>query len=156
MTENASGGARFDAFASLPVRSRAMSSRASRALVVVTSVGTEEEAIRISRELIGRRHAACVNIISSVKSIYRWRGKICSDSEYLLVIKSLQTEYDLVAGAIRELSSYELPEILSFAVKKGDPGFIEWIESSLDKTGPPPAEDEEEDEVFVDLDDTLY
>lgn len=133
-----------------------MPSRAAKALVVVTSVGTEEEAIRISRELVARRHAACVNILSSVKSIYRWRGKICSDSEYLLVIKSLASEFELVAAAIRELSSYELPEILSFAVQKGDADFLAWIESSLDKSGPLPADDEDEDEVFVDLDDTLY
>lgn len=133
-----------------------MPSRSPRAIVVITSVGTEEEAIRIARELIARRHAACVNIISSVKSFYRWRGKIYSDGEYLLVIKSLKTEFDLVSAAIHELSSYELPEILSFPIQRGDADFLAWIESALDKSGPPPADDEEEDEVFVDLDDTLY
>lgn len=87
----------------------------------------------LARELVARRHAACVNMLPVVKSFYRWQGKICHDSEYLLIIKTMQSEYDAVAETIKELHSYELPEILAFDVAKGDPRFLEWIANGLDK-----------------------
>ncbi len=103
------------------------------AIAVVTTVGTEQEANRLAEELLERRHAACVNIISGVRSLYRWRGSICKDSEYLLVIKTLEEEYELVAETIMELHTYDLPEILTFPITRGDERFLEWIEGSLDK-----------------------
>ncbi|HUP42726.1 MAG TPA: divalent-cation tolerance protein CutA, partial [Thermoanaerobaculia bacterium] len=80
-----------------------------RAAAVVTTVGTEEQANLIAREIIARRQAACVNIVPGVRSIYRWQGKICSDAEFLLIAKTLESEFDAVAATIRELHSYELP-----------------------------------------------
>jgi periplasmic divalent cation tolerance protein len=80
-----------------------------------------------------------------VRSVYRWKGKICSDGEYLLIVKTLASEYDDVAETIRELHSYELPEILAFDVTRGDADFLEWLEGSVDKTADF-ADDDEEDE----------
>lgn len=116
------------------------------AIVVVTTVGDEEEANLIARELVARRHAACVNIVRGIRSVYRWKGKICQDSEYLLVVKTLDAEFEMVASTIRELHSYELPEILSFGIRQGDDRFLAWIQGSLDKT----AEfiDDEEDTLL--------
>ena len=127
-----------------------------RAIVVVTTVGNEEQAYSIARELIGRRQAACVNIIPSIRSIYRWKGKICKDGELLLIVKTLQDEFEGVASTIRELHSYELPEILSFGVSQGDQGFLDWIASSVDKEAD--FSDEEEDEIAyaADPDDTDF
>jgi periplasmic divalent cation tolerance protein len=103
------------------------------AISVITTVGTEQEANQLAEELLERRHAACVNIISGVRSLYRWRGSVCKDSEYLLVIKTLEEEYDLVAETILELHSYDLPEILTFPISQGDADFLEWIGACLDK-----------------------
>src|SRR5688572_23191042 len=105
-----------------------------KAIVVVTTVGEEEQALTIAREMVARRLAACVNVVPGIRSIYRWQGKICRDGEYLLLIKTLEGEYEAVAAAIRELHSYELPEILAFPVGQGDARFLAWIEASLDKT----------------------
>ncbi|HEV3455836.1 MAG TPA: divalent-cation tolerance protein CutA [Thermoanaerobaculia bacterium] len=126
------------------------------AIVVVTTVGTEEQAYLIARELVARRQAACVNIIPSIRSIYRWKGKICKDGELLLVVKTLQQEYEGAAATIRELHSYELPEILSFNAGQGDPSFLDWIASSVDKHAE--FSDEEEDELAyaADPDDTDF
>ncbi|MCP4662041.1 MAG: divalent-cation tolerance protein CutA [bacterium] len=120
-------------------------------IVVVTTVGDEEQGNLIARELIARRHAACVNMVSGVKSFYRWKGKICHDSEFMLIIKTMADEYDQVAATIHELHSYELPEILAFNIAKGDPPFLEWVANSLDKEAPFEEEEEEEAE-FPDLD----
>ncbi len=120
-----------------------------KALVMVTTVGDEEQGNLIARELVGRRHAACVNMVSGVKSFYRWQGKICHDGEFLLIIKTMASEFDDVTGTIQELHSYDLPEILAFEITKGEPGFMEWIASSLDKDADFGDEDGDE---FPDLD----
>jgi periplasmic divalent cation tolerance protein len=129
-----------------------------RAIVVVTTVGTEEQAYLIAREIVARRQAACVNIVPAIRSIYRWQGKICKDGELLLIVKTLQEEFEGVAATIRELHSYELPEILSFGVSQGDQRFLDWIASSVDKEADFSDEDEEEDELAyaADPDDTDF
>lgn len=123
------------------------------AIVVVTTVGDEEQALLIAREMVARRLAACVNVVPGIRSVYRWQGKICRDGELLLLIKTMAEEYDAVAAAIRELHSYELPEILSFPVQQGDERFLAWIRDSLDKTA---AFSDEEAVTALDLDDTGF
>lgn len=124
-----------------------------RAIVVVTTVGTEEQANLIARELVSRRQAACVNAVPGVRSTYRWQGKVCTDGEILLVIKTAAAEFDAVAATIRELHSYELPEILSFAVDRGEEGFLRWIAGSVDKEAAFADEDDEDEEPAFASDD---
>lgn len=120
-----------------------------RATAVVTTVGTEEQANLIARELIARRQAACVNIVPGIRSVYRWQGKIVSDAEFLLIAKTPESEYEAVAATIRELHSYDLPEILTFDVGRGDPDFLEWIASATDKEAEFGDEEEDEELVFL-------
>jgi periplasmic divalent cation tolerance protein len=117
-----------------------------RAIVVVTTVGTEEQAYLIAREIVARRQAACVNILPGVRSIYRWKGKICKDGELMLLVKTLEGEFEGVAATIRELHSYELPEILSFNVAEGERGFLDWIAGSVDKDADFGDDDDDEEE----------
>jgi periplasmic divalent cation tolerance protein len=105
-----------------------------RAIVVVTTVGNEQEAQSLAEELVARRHAACINIVPVLRSVYRWKGKICQDSEFMLIIKTQSDEYPAVEAAIKELHSYDLPEILSFRVHDGETGFLQWIADSVDKS----------------------
>ena len=116
-----------------------------RAIVIVTSVGTEEQANTIARELLRRRHAACVNIIPSVRSVYRWHGEICEDGELLLIIKTRGEEFEGVRRTIQELHAYELPEVLAFQVTRGDHDFLQWIEESVDKEAPFAADEDPAD-----------
>lgn len=103
------------------------------AIVVITTVGTEEEANHLARELVARRHACCVNILPIQRSVYRWQGEICEDSEFMLLVKTLEEEYEKVEAAIQELHSYELPEILAFNIGRGEEGFLHWITACLNK-----------------------
>lgn len=121
-----------------------------RATAIVTTVGTEEQANLISRELIARRQAACVNIVPGVRSVYRWQGNVVSDEELLLIAKTRESQFEAVAETIRELHSYDVPEILTFDVGRGDETFLDWIFASTD----PDAPFDEEDEVvpFADVD----
>lgn len=108
--------------------------------VVVTTVGTEQQAVEISEELVVRRLAACVNIVPCLRSIYRWKGKVCDDSEFLLIIKTRKALFPAVAEAIREIHSYELPEVLEFCVTSAEPNFHNWIIEQA--TGIPEGEPE--------------
>lgn len=121
------------------------------AFVVITTVGTEEQANLIASELVARRHASCVNVVTGLRSVYRWQGKICRDTEFLLIVKTLESEYPAVEAAIQELHGYELPEILAFKVCRGEQKFLDWIGASLDKT----AAFSDEDEPAL-LDETNY
>jgi len=115
--------------------------------LVMTSVGTEQQAVEISEELVGRRLATCVNIVPCLRSIYRWKGKICEDTEYLLFIKTPERLFDKVSEAIREFHSYELPEILAFPVAAAETNFHRWVLGMVS-----PTSDEAGDEG-TDLDD---
>ena len=116
-------------------------------IVVMTTVGTEQQANIIARELVDRRHAACVNVVQGIRSIYRWKGRVCRDSELLLIIKTMEEEYELVSSTIKELHNYELPEILAFPVSRGDDAFQQWIAGCLDKDAKFVDEDDDVDEL---------
>lgn len=116
--------------------------------VVLTSVGTEQQAVEISQELVARRLATCVNIVPCLRSIYRWKGKVCEDSEFLLLVKTRRALFPAVSEAIRELHSYELPEVLEFPVGDSEPNFQRWVAEMA--TGVPEAEVEPEAEPSFD------
>jgi len=95
--------------------------------IVLSTAGSEEEARNIARELIERRLAACVNIVPQVESIYRWQGKIESNREWLLLIKTTAEKFERVRDAIRELHSYDLPECIALAIEDGSPEYLHWL-----------------------------
>src|ERR1044072_3638131 len=123
------------------------------AIIVITAVGDEEQALLVARELVARRLAACVNVVPGIRSVYRWQGKICRDGEYLLIVKPLESEREAVAAAIRELHSYELPEVLAFTAAAGDERFLAWIRDSVEKTVAPAGVVDDERSV-LNLDDS--
>lgn len=119
--------------------------------MVMTSVGTEQQAVEISEELIARRLATCVNIVPCLRSIYRWKGKICEDTEYLLLIKTPKRLFERVSAAIREFHSYELPEILAMPVSAAEENFHQWILQMVE-----PGDDDLDDDDLDDEDDQEF
>src|SRR5262245_753713 len=99
--------------------------------VVLSTAGTEAEASRIARALVERRLAACVNVVPGVSSTYRWRGAIQTESEWLLVVKTRKDRFEEVRAAIRELHSYEVPEIVMLDVVAGDAAYLAWLDASV-------------------------
>jgi periplasmic divalent cation tolerance protein len=109
-------------------------------IVVVTSVGTEDQALDIAHALVRSHRAACVNIIPNVHSIYRWKGRVCDDGEFLLLVKTRAREFDAVREAIQKLNTYELPEVLAYRVDDASPAFAAWIAKTTEhKKKLPPA-----------------
>jgi periplasmic divalent cation tolerance protein len=99
--------------------------------VVLTTASSPDEARRIANALVERRLAACVNIVSKVDSIYRWKDKIEESQEVLLLIKTNQKEVADLRDAIKELHSYELPECIALPVDNGSEDYLQWIDDSV-------------------------
>ncbi len=97
-------------------------------IVVVTSVGTEEQALDVAHALVRSRRAACVNIVPNIHSVYRWKGRVCDDGEMLLIVKTLASQFDAVRETIHRVNTYELPEVLGYRVDMSSPGFSSWIQ----------------------------
>lgn len=110
-------------------------------LVVVTTVGTEEQALDIAHHLVQNRLAACVNIVRNVRSVFRWKGKVSDDGEFMLIAKTVEGQFEAVRVAMKELNAYELPEILGFPANFADPAFAAWVAES--STGEVVEEEEE-------------
>jgi len=99
---------------------------------ILTTTGTEEQALSIARALVSERLAACVNIIGPIRSVYRWRDAIEDDREYLLLIKTRATLYMKVESRVRELHTNEVPEVIALSLDRGSPPYVQWL---LDSTG---------------------
>ena len=100
---------------------------------ILTTTGSEEQALSIARALVSERLAACVNIVGPIRSVYRWRDAIEDEREYLLLIKTRATLYVKVELRVRELHTYEVPGVLSLSLDRGSPPYIKWL---LESTGP--------------------
>jgi periplasmic divalent cation tolerance protein len=105
--------------------------RDAAAIVVLVTAATEKEAQAIAEALVGREEAACVNVVPMVRSVYRWKGKVWNETEQLLVIKTTPQAFEDVKRTVKELHSYELPEILAMVVADGEPNVLAWIAASV-------------------------
>jgi periplasmic divalent cation tolerance protein len=99
--------------------------------IVLTAAGSQEEARKIAQALVERRLAACVNIIASMESVYRWKGKVETAEEWLLIIKTTACAFPQLREAISELHSYDLPECVLLPIEDGSPAYLDWIGESI-------------------------
>ena len=81
--------------------------------------------------LVKSRFCACVNIISNVKSIYHWKGKIVTDDEALLIMKTTDSCKEGLWKLIKENHPYETPEFVVIPIKWGSLEYLKWIEESV-------------------------
>ena len=101
-------------------------------IVVFVTCGSEEEAVNISNALVEERLAACVNLISPVRSIYRWEGKIWDEKEWLLIIKTQRKRFDEVEKKVKSLHSYSVPEIIALPIIAGSSSYLDWLAEMTD------------------------
>ena len=81
----------------------------------------------IASELVERRHAGCVQVVGPIQSIYRWQGNVERSEEWLCVIKTSRDQYLAVETLIRQLHSYECPEIIATAITTGSDQYLAWL-----------------------------
>ena len=98
------------------------------------TVGREQEAHSIARQLVDERLAACVNIVGPIRSVYRWRDAIEDEPEFLLLIKTSASQLGRLERRVIELHSYEVPEVLALAPSGGSAAYLGWLlESTASK-----------------------
>ncbi|MGA2316940.1 MAG: divalent-cation tolerance protein CutA [Thermodesulfobacteriota bacterium] len=99
----------------------------SELIVVFVTCGSEEEALKIANALIEEHLAACTNLVSPIRSIYRWEGKIWDEKECLLIIKTQKQRFEELEKKVKSLHSYSVPEIISLPIVEGSSSYLNWL-----------------------------
>jgi periplasmic divalent cation tolerance protein len=102
-------------------------------VVVLTTLSSEEQAVELAKELLGRRLVACVNVVSGVRSLYRFKGVLSDDRESLLLMKTTSDRYEELAAAVAAIHPYEVPELLSLPVANGSSDYLAWVTDSVNE-----------------------
>jgi periplasmic divalent cation tolerance protein len=98
---------------------------------VLTTAGSEEEAGRIASVLVEKRLVACVQVVGPITSRYRWQGAIEAEQEWQCLAKTTGAAYEAIEAAIREVHSYDEPEIIATPIVAGSAGYLEWVSQSV-------------------------
>jgi periplasmic divalent cation tolerance protein len=106
---------------------------------VNTACGHREEAERIAAALVERRLAGCVQIVGPVRSVYRWQGAVERADEWLCHAKTSRDRYPAVEAAIRELHSYECPEVIATPIVAGAEAYLQWLAAQIADAPDSPA-----------------
>ncbi|NYT06717.1 MAG: divalent-cation tolerance protein CutA [Methanomicrobiales archaeon] len=98
--------------------------------VIIFTTASSAESAGIAKTLIEEHLAACVNV-TGVTSFYRWEGEFCQDQEHLLIIKTTRDRADAAMSRIREIHSYDLPEMILLPVAGGYPPYLQWVRDEV-------------------------
>ena len=96
--------------------------------VVFMTASSHEEAENIAENLVSHKLAACVNILSNMKSFYWWDDKLCKDDELLLIAKIKTSLFKDLEKAVKKLHSYDVPEIILLPIENGSNAYLQWME----------------------------
>jgi periplasmic divalent cation tolerance protein len=96
-------------------------------IIVLITASSEGEAAKIGSALVDERLAACVNIVSGVRSLFSWEGKTRDEGEILLICKSRQPLLDRIVARVKSLHSYTVPEIIALPVIGGSADYLSWM-----------------------------
>ena len=103
----------------------------SKFCIVLTTVDKSTLAAKIAETIVKKELAACVNIVPNIKSVYRWKNKIETANEFLLLIKTTQSKIDSIEATIKKLHTYSIPEFIVLEIKDGSTDYLEWVLDSL-------------------------
>ena len=100
---------------------------AEKVLLALSTFPDQETARRISNELVTKKLAACANILPGVESIYRWKEKIESGNEILVLFKLSEDRQSAFQEKLRSLHPYDVPEIIFVPISSGMPEYLRWV-----------------------------
>jgi periplasmic divalent cation tolerance protein len=101
-------------------------------IVIITTTNDHEEAKLLASLLVEEKAAACVTISSPVTSFYRWQGSVEQEGEFMLLIKTIEDNYQKVETAIKENHHYEVPEIIALPIGFGEDSYLKWIRENTE------------------------
>lgn len=107
----------------------------SKAIVIFSTTNSLNEAKKIGQTLVEEGCVACCNIINTVESIFKWQGKLNIECEILMIFKTREELFDIVEKRIKQLHSYEVPEIIAVPVSSCSKSYLDWIikETSINR-----------------------
>jgi periplasmic divalent cation tolerance protein len=97
------------------------------AIIVLTTVASEDEAVRLVRTLLDRRLVACGTLLPGARSMYRWQGKVADEREVVVMLKTRSARLESLQNAFGDLHPYKVPELLALPVSAGLDKYLEWI-----------------------------
>jgi periplasmic divalent cation tolerance protein len=101
-------------------------------IIVLVTCASAGQARRIARALVEGRLAACGNVVEApIRSVYRWKGRVESAKEFLLILKTSRRHFASVERAVRRLHTYEVPEIIAIPIAAGSRSYLNWISECL-------------------------
>lgn len=103
----------------------------SRYVVVLITASSAKEAEKISKNLISKKFAACVNIVPKIFSRYWWKGKMETALESLLIVKTKKNLLPRLIREVKSIHSYTVPEVLALPILDGNPDYLHWIQDSI-------------------------
>ncbi len=99
--------------------------------IIICNCDTIENSELIASTLINESLAACVSIIPKITSYYMWEGKLTKESEFTLLIKSQNSNFEAIKNKIISLHTYSIPEIISVEISNGNKEYFDWMRNSL-------------------------
>jgi periplasmic divalent cation tolerance protein len=115
------------------VRSPNVSSHEVETIVIFTTTPTKADARKIVKELVSNRLAACASILPGLESVFRWKGKVNIEPEFLVIVKTRRNLFEEVAKQIEKLHPYDVPEIIALTVSNGSSKYLKWVEENTNK-----------------------
>jgi periplasmic divalent cation tolerance protein len=100
-------------------------------VLATTTTARIADARKIATQMVEEKLAACVQIVEPIISVYRWQGKIESDQEILLLIKSTEDLIPRIAELFDEIHPYEVPELIATPIIEGSASYLSWLEDSV-------------------------
>ncbi len=100
-------------------------------LIVFVTAKDKAEAEQVSQSLLKDQLIACANLVSPITSIFHWSGKIDKTEECLIIMKSREDLFAQLIERVKNLHSYEVPEILAVPVIQGYQGYFDWMNAVL-------------------------
>jgi len=96
-------------------------------IVILITTASPEEAELISTVLLKQRKVACVNIVPRVSSHFWWQAKLDATGESLLIVKTKASQLEALVQLVKEVHSYEVPEIIALPIVGGNQDYLDWI-----------------------------
>lgn len=101
-------------------------------IVIFVTTDSREEAQKIATRLLNQRKVACVNIVPRVDSLFWWQGKLDSARESLVIAKTKASLLPEVVSLVKDVHSYEVPEIIALPIIGGNEDYLNWIDSEVE------------------------
>ena len=104
---------------------------AHAALVVLTTLATEDDARALVTALVADRLVACGTLLPGARSIYRWEGQVTEEAEVVVLLKTDESKWDALCAAVRARHPYQVPELLALPVERGLDLYLSWLTSEV-------------------------